>query len=95
MTHRKAPELDLQRSEERIRAFIKNSTEAIWCIELEQPIAIDLPEDEQIDLIYKYAYLKEANDAYARAAGYERGRRCWDYASKISCLVQYPRTLPP
>jgi len=39
MKDRKASEPDLKKSEERIRAFIENSTEAIWCIELEQPIA--------------------------------------------------------
>lgn len=64
----------IQKSEERIRTFIENSTEAIWCIDLERPVAIDLPVDEHIDLIYKYAYFTEANDAYAHAAGYERGK---------------------
>ena len=61
------------KSKESIRAFIKNSTEAIWCIEIEQPLAIDLAEDEQIHHLYKYAYFSEANDVYARVAGYERG----------------------
>lgn len=63
----------LKRSEERIRAFIKNNAEAIWCLEFEQPISIDLPEEAQIDLLYKYAYYKEANDASARLTGFEQG----------------------
>ncbi|HAK61414.1 MAG TPA: hypothetical protein DCO77_13725 [Nitrospiraceae bacterium] len=59
--------------DERFRAFVQNSTEAIWCFELEQPIAIDAPENDQVDLLYRNAYLSEANDAYARMLGYERG----------------------
>jgi PAS domain S-box-containing protein len=63
---------NLQASEERYRAFIANSSEAIWRFELEQPIPITLPEDEQIEMLYKYAYLAECNDAMARMYGYER-----------------------
>jgi PAS domain S-box-containing protein len=61
----------LRESQERYRAFITNSSEAIWRCELEQPVPIDLPEDEQIDLIFKYGYIAECNDAMARAYGYQ------------------------
>jgi PAS domain S-box-containing protein len=61
----------LRESDERYRAFIANSSEAIWRIELEQPIPINLPEDEQVDMVFKYAYLAECNDAMARMYGYE------------------------
>jgi PAS domain-containing protein len=63
---------NLRESEERYRAFIANSSEAIWRFELEQPIPINLPEDEQIEMLYKYAYLAECNDAMASMYGYER-----------------------
>ncbi|MGH9769733.1 MAG: PAS domain S-box protein, partial [Blastocatellia bacterium] len=62
---------DLRESEERYRAFIKHSSEAIWRFELEQPIPVTLPEDEQIEMLYRYAYLAECNDAMARMYGYE------------------------
>jgi PAS domain S-box-containing protein len=61
----------LRQSEERYRAFIANSSEAIWRYEMEQPNPIDLPEDEQIERVFKYAYLAECNDTMARFHGYE------------------------
>ncbi|MBO0726506.1 MAG: PAS domain S-box protein, partial [Blastocatellia bacterium] len=61
----------LRESEERHRAFIANSSEAIWRYEMEQPIPIDLSEDEHIDRVYKYTYLAECNDTMARFYGYE------------------------
>jgi PAS domain S-box-containing protein len=58
-------------SDLRYQAFVKNSTEVIWCVEFEQPIDIDMPEDEQLDRFFKYGYLSETNDAYARSVGLE------------------------
>jgi PAS domain S-box-containing protein len=64
---------ELERAHQRFQAFLQNSNEAIWCIGLDQPIPIDSPEAEQIDGIYAHAYFQEANDVYARIAGYRRG----------------------
>jgi PAS domain S-box-containing protein len=44
----------------------------MWRVEFEQPIPIDLPEEEQIEQIYRYGYLAECNDALARQFGLER-----------------------
>ncbi|HEX6124363.1 MAG TPA: PAS domain S-box protein [Pyrinomonadaceae bacterium] len=60
----------IRRSEERYRAFIRHSTEAIWRFELTEPIPIDLPTDEQIRLAYKHGYLAECNDVMARQYGF-------------------------
>jgi PAS domain S-box-containing protein len=73
----------LRESEERYRAFIANTSEAIWRFEMEQPNPINLPEDEQIERVFKYAYLAECNDTMARFYGYETadqiiGRRIGD-----------------
>jgi len=62
---------NLRESEERYRAFIANSSEAIWRVDLEQPIPVNLAEDEQIDMLYRVGYLAECNDAMARMYGYE------------------------
>jgi PAS domain S-box-containing protein len=61
----------LRESEERYRAFITNSSEAIWRFELERPIPVNLAEDEQIEMLFKNAYLAECNDAMAQMYGYE------------------------
>jgi signal transduction histidine kinase len=61
----------LRQSEERYRAFIAQSSEGIWRFELERPIDPKAPADAQIELIYRYAYLAECNDAMARMYGLE------------------------
>lgn len=70
ITDRKRAELAQQRSEERYRAFIKQSTEGIWRFELEQPLSIQLPEQDQIEHFYRDAYLAECNDVFAQMYGF-------------------------
>ncbi len=60
-------------SDDRYRAYVNNTNEGIWCVEFDRNLYIDAPEDEQFDHIYKYAYIAEANDAYARSVGYQHG----------------------
>ena len=50
----------LEKSEERYRAFIGNSSEAIWRFELDEPIPVELPPSEQLEMIYRFAYLAES-----------------------------------
>lgn len=83
ITNRKRVDEALRASEERYRSFVVNSSEGIWRLDVEQPIDIKLPVDEQIALFYRYGYLAEGNDAMARMHGYERaddivGRRFGD-----------------
>jgi PAS domain S-box-containing protein len=72
ITERKQVEDRLRRSDERYRAFIEHSSEAIWRFELGTPVPITLDVDAQIDAFYRHAYLAECNDATARMYGYER-----------------------
>jgi signal transduction histidine kinase len=57
-------------SEERYRAFVATSSEAIWRFELEEPVPIDLDSNEQIERFYRFAYLAECNDILARMYGF-------------------------
>ncbi len=72
VTERRRAEEALLMSEARYRAFIANSSEGIWRYELEKPVDVSLPEDEQIELFYRHAYLAECNDAMARMYGLEK-----------------------
>jgi PAS domain S-box-containing protein len=58
------------RIEERYRAYLRTSSEAIWCFELDEPISIHLPSEVQVGLIFRRAWLAECNDAMARMYGY-------------------------
>jgi PAS domain S-box-containing protein len=61
----------LKASEDRYRAFISQSSEGIWRIELETPISTDLPISEQVNLAFRYGYLAECNDVMARQYAFE------------------------
>ena len=58
-----------KRSEERYRAFIAQSSEGVSRLEIDPPVAINLPEDEQIDRVYQRSRIAECNDAMARMYG--------------------------
>jgi len=58
-------------SYEDYRSFIAISSEGIWRFEIEQPIPVTLPVDDQIELLYQFAYLAECNNAMARMYGYD------------------------
>ena len=60
----------LRASEERYRAFIELTSEAVWRVEMEEPVVTSLPADAQIEQFYRHAYLAECNDAMAHMYGY-------------------------
>ena len=62
---RAAAELDRQRTEERWRGFVAHGNEAMFRLDLEQPISLDAPEEEQIEHYYKYTYVADCNDQAA------------------------------
>ncbi len=67
---RRKTDLALQKSEERYRAFVEQSSEAIWCVDLDPPCSINLSVDHQLDHFYKYGYLAECNDIMAQMYGF-------------------------
>ena len=71
MTESRQAEHALRQSEERYRAFIEQTAEAVWRAELEQPVPVTLPVDEQVQRFLATGYLAECNDAMARMYGFE------------------------
>jgi signal transduction histidine kinase len=56
-------------SDERYRAFIANSSEAIFRTELAEPLPITLSADEQIAWVRKHGFVAECNTAFMVALG--------------------------
>jgi len=71
ITERKRMEQVIRDREERYRAFISKTTEGVWCWDIDEPIPIDLPEEDQIRLVMK-GRISEANDAIAMMYGFHR-----------------------
>jgi PAS domain S-box-containing protein len=61
---------ELQRGEERYRTFVSKSTEGIFRADAIPPIPVHLPEDEQIDRMFRGARIAECNDAMAQMYGF-------------------------
>jgi hypothetical protein len=72
----------LRESDQRYRAFIARNSDAMWRVELEEPVPTNLPEEEQLQRIYELGYVAECNDAAARFMGRDRGEEL------IGCRVQ-------
>jgi PAS domain S-box-containing protein len=66
ITRRKNTEEALRESEQRYRAFVKQSSEGIWRFEINDPIPAALPLSEQVERIFRDGYLAEFNLAIAK-----------------------------
>ncbi len=83
ITEEKQTRTALEASEERYRAFLAQSSDAIWRFELDEPVQTSLSLDEQIEHFYLHGYLAECNETMARQHGYQsaeevRGKRLAD-----------------
>ena len=59
----------LRESDERYRAFVSSSLDGMWRIEFENPISLELPDEEQVRIIFRDGYVAECNEALARLLG--------------------------
>ncbi|MEO6488510.1 MAG: PAS domain S-box protein [Ferruginibacter sp.] len=63
--------LEIRESEQRYKSFVQQSTEGIWRVELDKPIAITSSVQELIDYCMTSASIAECNDAFAKMYGFE------------------------
>jgi formate hydrogenlyase transcriptional activator len=59
----------LARTEQRWRDFVMHGNEGLVRLALQQPIALDAPEDQQIEHFYRYACVADCNDQAAALFG--------------------------
>jgi transcriptional regulator with PAS, ATPase and Fis domain len=76
--------------EHRYSTFFENYSEPIWCVEFDQPIPLDLSEDEQLELLYQNGHFVLINDALARA--YQKTREEIEGHWRVENFL--PRSLP-
>lgn len=98
ITAREQAEAARQASEQRYHDFVEQSTDGIWLLELDEPISLDLPPEEQVRRIQARAYVAECNDALARMYGYESredmiGKRFPDLYGDTPSEVNFQSTL--
>ncbi|MGH7514678.1 MAG: ATP-binding protein [Gemmatimonadales bacterium] len=67
---RREAEAAVRESEERYRAYIELTSDAVWRIELEEPVPVSLDPDAQIDRFYAHATLAECNESMAQMYGF-------------------------
>ena len=86
---RQRTEQALREGDERHRAFVAESSEAIWRLELDHPLPTSLREDEQIAHFFRHGYLAESNDVMARIYDLDRadevvGTRLDDFMTPLN-----------
>ncbi|WP_396034933.1 PAS domain-containing protein [Candidatus Cyanaurora vandensis] len=72
---RKRTQEALQQSEDRYRTFIAQSSEGIWRIEVDCPIPVQTPVEQQLDYFYAHGYLAECNQAMAQMYGFDESEQ--------------------
>nr|NQU94170.1 PAS domain S-box protein [Bacteroidota bacterium] len=71
ITERKKAEEALSNSEDRYRNFISQTSEGVYRFELDKPMPLELPVEEQIDFMYDHMFIAECNQAFIKMYGIE------------------------
>ncbi|MBV9388142.1 MAG: GAF domain-containing protein [Chroococcidiopsidaceae cyanobacterium CP_BM_ER_R8_30] len=64
---------ELRHSEALYRSLFEISHEGIYRWQLAQPVSLNLPINQQVDLVYRHMYVAQANDAFASIYGLAQG----------------------
>ena len=69
ITERKRAEEALRRSEENYRLFVAQSSEGIFRLDLDEPVSIELAQEELARHIVEHSYMAECNETMAQMYG--------------------------
>jgi len=72
-TEKKNLEIELKNLVKLYSSFIRYSSEGIYLFEMNQPMPVSLPVEEQIRQLYHNGYIRTCNDAFAKMYGYNTG----------------------
>ncbi|MCU7905853.1 MAG: PAS domain S-box protein [Candidatus Thiodiazotropha sp. (ex Epidulcina cf. delphinae)] len=84
----------LTEGELRQHIFIDNHVEAVRRLDLEEPIPLDLPHAEQIERLYRYAYIGEANHAAAALYGFNTPEETVGFRLDAAMPRDLPTSIP-
>lgn len=87
------PKASFPHSKEDLDYFLKNSTEQIWCLELDQPLPLDTDEMEQARHLFKHAFLTDVNETFANLYGLSAAEMNGQPLSSIM-PEELPTTMP-
>ena len=59
---------------EAYQLFVDETRDGIFCVEMDSPMPVDLPEEEQIQKIIRESYVADCNDSQARMYGLNSAR---------------------
>lgn len=71
VTEYRLAEAALRNSEERYRNFLTQSSEGIWRMEMDSPMSVTTPVEEQVERLFRSSHIAECNGAMAQMYGYE------------------------
>ncbi len=69
ITDRKEAEFALKEKEIQYKSFIQHSNEGIYCVEMGEPVPLNLPKEKFIQRVNSTAYIKEVNESLASMYG--------------------------
>lgn len=72
ITSQKRFEQAIRTSEEKYRLFVQHSSDGVVLCRFDEPIPIDLTEEEQIQRIHRGYHFETCNDAFAQSYGFSR-----------------------
>ncbi len=65
---------DRRRAQEQYRSFFTENILSVFWAELRTPVPVDLPAEEQVDMIFREAYIKDVSDELAILYGLQKDR---------------------